>query len=166
MDITGKSIGKGWKVAYHYDEEQEYHGGYFYGYVNDQNQVSGDNVIFVYPDFDTALIGQFINQTMIKAQEAKIIAYKCQNGLIDIKTKIKTKSPIFKYDPATDIKISENVSIIIMICFSKYSIMFINILAYSSRSNAKKKHLFKRRSFWRYFICQKRLFKRRSYNIL
>ena len=109
MIILGKPIGNGWKVAYHFKEEEEHHGGYFYGPVNSQNQISGKNLIYLYPDFDTVLFGTFNEGKMVQAREAKIIAYKCQNGILDIKIKNKINSPLLKYDPPTVARISQNV---------------------------------------------------------
>ena len=107
----------GWKTAFHYDDEEElFHSGYFYGKINDKNLLEGNNIAFVYPDFETALVGKFVDEVdndeikMISAKEAKIVAFKCQNGLVDLKIKSKSDSPIFKYDPPSLARISKNVS--------------------------------------------------------
>ena len=50
---------------------------------------------------------------MIKAKEAKIVYYRCLNKMLEIKIKIKLKSPTFKYEPPTVAKITENVIIVI-----------------------------------------------------
>ena len=107
---TGLHLGKGWKVAYHYRQEEPYHAGFFYGKINENNEISGRNVTFVYPDFETVLTGQFENGTMIEAFEGKITAYKCTDGVLDLKIKIMTESPIHYFDPATTIRITSNVS--------------------------------------------------------
>ena len=74
---TGLHLGKGWKVAYHYKQEEPYHAGFFYGKIDENNEISGSDVTFVYPDFETVLTGQFDNGTMLKALEGKITGYKC-----------------------------------------------------------------------------------------
>ena len=103
-------MGKGWKVAYHYLQEEPYHAGFFYGTINENNEIYGNNVTFVYPDFETVLTGQFDNGTMFEAFESKITAYKCTDGILDLKIKMKTESPIHYFDPPTTIRISSNVS--------------------------------------------------------
>ena len=108
----------GWKTALNYNDEEIFHSGYFYGQINNQNLLEGNNIVFVYPDFETALVGKFVDSVndeimMVSAKEAKIVAFKCQNGLVDIKVKLKSdspESPIFKYDPPSLARISNNVS--------------------------------------------------------
>ena len=105
----------GWKTAFHDDEEEILHSGYFYGQINNQNLLEGNDIVFVYPDFETALVGKFVDSVndevkMVSAKEARIVAFKCQNGLVDIKVKLKSDSPIFKYDPPSVARISNNVS--------------------------------------------------------
>ena len=63
---------------------------------------------FVYPDFNTVLIGEFNNGTMIEAVEGKIVAYKCKDEVLQIKTKVKIESSVYKHDPPTTLKISSN----------------------------------------------------------
>ena len=108
----------GWKTAFHYDDDEEelFHSGYFYGKIDNKNLLEGNNIAFVYPDFETALVGKFVDEDnndeikMISAKEAKIVAFKCQNGMVDLKIKSKSDSPIFKYDPPSLARISKNVS--------------------------------------------------------
>ena len=107
---TGLHLGKGWKVAYHYRHEEPYHAGFFHGKIDESNEISGRNVTFVYPDFKTVLFGQFDNRTMLEAFEGKISAYKCTDGILDLKIKIKIESPIHYFDPPTKIRITSNVS--------------------------------------------------------
>ena len=58
----------------------------------------------MYPDLKTVLVGEFVDSLdeetrMVSAKEGSISAYKCQNGILDIKVKLKYNSPNFKYDP-------------------------------------------------------------------
>ena len=69
----------------------------------------------MYPDFQTVLVGEFVDSLddeteMISTKEGRISAYKCQNGILDIKVKLKYDSPNFKYDPPTVARISNDVS--------------------------------------------------------
>ena len=69
----------------------------------------------MYPDLKTVLVGEFVDSLdeetrMVSAKEGSISAYKCQNGILDIKVKLKYNSPNFKYDPPAVARISNNVS--------------------------------------------------------
>ena len=86
-----------------------------YGTIDEKNLIYGSDIIFVYPDFKTVLVGEFVDSLdeeteMISAKEGRISAYKCQNGILDIKVKLKYNSPNFKYDPPTFARISNDVS--------------------------------------------------------
>ena len=107
---TGKHTGQGWKVAYYYRQEEPNHVGFFNGNIDENNEISGSNVTFVYPVFETVLYGQFDNGTMIKAFKGKITAYKCVDGVLDLKIKIKADSPIHFFDPPTTTRLSSNVN--------------------------------------------------------
>jgi hypothetical protein len=52
----------------------------------------GNKVVFLYPDFQTALVGQFEKDVMIAAQQTKVVAERCRNGIKEIRQK---KSSIF-----------------------------------------------------------------------
>ena len=69
----------------------------------------------MYPDLKTVLVGEFVDSLdeetrMVSAKEGSISAYKCQNGILDIKVKLKYNSPNFKYDPPAVARISKDVS--------------------------------------------------------
>ena len=40
--------------------------------------IIGDNIIYVYPDMETALIGRFENGVMARARPTKIIKERCR----------------------------------------------------------------------------------------
>ena len=52
----------------------------------------GNNIVFVYPDLATVLVGQFYNGIMISASPAEIKATRCNNGLKEIETSATKKS--------------------------------------------------------------------------
>ena len=69
----------------------------------------------MYPDLKTVLVGEFVDSLdeetrMVSAKEGSISAYKCQNGILNIKVKLKYNSPNFTYDPPAVARISNNVS--------------------------------------------------------
>ena len=58
----------------------------------------GTDMVFIYPDMKTLLIGKFENGIMIRGRPAKIKAERCNDGLKEIKiSKVKTGAPTFKY---------------------------------------------------------------------
>jgi len=42
-------------------------------------------VVFLYPDFKTALVGQFDKNMMIAARPTKVIAERCKGGIKEIR---------------------------------------------------------------------------------
>ena len=60
--------------------------------------ILGDSIAFIYPDFELALKGTFLNGTMMAAKPAKIVAERCKNGIKQLKfAKPAKNAPIFKY---------------------------------------------------------------------
>ena len=71
----------------------------------------GDQVVYLYPDFETVMVGNFQNEVMISAQEAKLKAFKCKNGIMRIKvSNPKKDAPTFNYCPKSKIRINDQVS--------------------------------------------------------
>ena len=71
----------------------------------------GNQVVYLYPDFETVMVGTFQNEIMISAKEAKLKAFKCENGLMRIKvSRPKKEAPIFNYYPSNKIRINDQVS--------------------------------------------------------
>ena len=67
----------GWNINAHHPKvgrssNIDYHAGYFYGKMDSRGFINGDKVVYLYPDFETVLVGQFLNETMISAQQAKL----------------------------------------------------------------------------------------------
>ena len=110
----------GWNINAHHPKvgrssNIDYHAGYFYGKMDSRGFINGDKVVYLYPDFETVLVGQFLNETMISAQQAKLKAFKCQNRIMRIKvSKPKTDAPIFKYSPSSPFRIYDQVSHVLM----------------------------------------------------
>ena len=65
----------------------------------------GDQIAFIYPDFETALLGKFQNGTMIAAKPVKILAERCRKGLKQLKfAKAKKGSAMFKFERPNHIR--------------------------------------------------------------
>ena len=45
----------------------------------------GDEVVFLYPDLKTALVGRFEKNVMQEAKETKVVAERCHKGIKEIK---------------------------------------------------------------------------------
>ena len=70
----------------------------------------GNQVVYLYPDFETVMVGTFQNEIMISAKEARLKAFKCKNGLMRIKvSKPKKEAPTFNYYPTNKIRINDQV---------------------------------------------------------
>ena len=65
----------------------------------------GENIAFIYPDFETALLGNFQNGVMIAAKPTKILAERCRNGVKELKfAQPKENAPTFKYERPTHLR--------------------------------------------------------------
>ena len=51
------------------------------------------DIIFIYPDMRTVLVGQFEDGIMIQGRSAKIIAERCNDGIKEIKFALPHLSP-------------------------------------------------------------------------
>ena len=68
--------------------------------------------MYLYPDMETALIGQFKNGTMIATKESRVIGEKCHRGIKEILLeKPDPQSPTFKYTPRTHINIGDQPTV-------------------------------------------------------
>lgn len=58
-------------------------GGLIHGEINPKDyKISGNNISYLYPDYDTIFHGEFKDKIMIKAREAKLVSVKChETGL-------------------------------------------------------------------------------------
>jgi hypothetical protein len=68
--------------------------------VKCSGKFSGDNVSYVYPDFETVLTGKFVDDVMVEAREAKVIGCSAENGIIRLEIS-QPRGPIFRYWPST-----------------------------------------------------------------
>ena len=72
----------------------------------------GDNIVFLYPDMETALIGRFENDTMVAAKPSKVIAERCHRGIKEIKVATPTaNAPTLRYARPNRIRIGDQPTI-------------------------------------------------------
>ena len=65
----------------------------------------GENIAFIYPDFETVLLGNFQNGVMIAAKPTKILAERCKNGIKELKfAQPKENAPTFIYEKPTHLR--------------------------------------------------------------
>ena len=65
----------------------------------------GENIAFIYPDFETALLGKFENGVMIAAKPTRIAAERCNNGIKELKfSEPKENAPTLKYERPTNLR--------------------------------------------------------------
>ena len=68
--------------------------------------ISGNDVIYVYPDMENVLVGAFENGRMKAAKKSKIIAERCHMGIKEIKiAKPMHDSVEFKSSPINTVRI-------------------------------------------------------------
>lgn len=61
--------------------------GWLYGRFDDISKKRGRDLVYVFPDFRTALRGDFAeNGIMTAAKRAKVTAFRCRGGVLEIKT--------------------------------------------------------------------------------
>lgn len=56
-----------------------------YGVVDHAGSFTGDNIVFVYPDFLTGLQGTFLDGVLVKGRAVDIIGERCNNGIKELK---------------------------------------------------------------------------------
>ena len=78
--------------------------GFINGMVDEMGQVTGDNLVFIYPDGITALKGRFENTYMKNARNVDVKEYDCdENGLLIATDFTEPLSNYrFFYDPSTN----------------------------------------------------------------
>jgi len=60
--------------------------GFLYGKVDKEGKFTGNDIIYIYPDFQTGLQGQFEDGLVVAARPISIIGERCQNGIKEILT--------------------------------------------------------------------------------
>ena len=78
--------------------------GFIHGMVDEMGQVTGENLVFIYPDGITALKGHFENTYMKNARNVEVKEYHCdENGLLFAADFTEPLSNYrYFYDPSTN----------------------------------------------------------------
>jgi len=77
--------------------------GFMHGEFNNHGEATGDNLSFIYPDMETALVGKFEDFVMKSAHEAAVIEAACDpNGLVIISIFANMSGPEFYFEAPTN----------------------------------------------------------------
>ena len=68
--------------------------------VNFNGKFSGDNIAYIYPDCETALVGKFADDVMIEAREARVTSFVDEAGILKLEIS-QPHGPIFRHWPST-----------------------------------------------------------------
>ena len=60
--------------------------GFLYGKVDKEGKFTGNDITYIYPDFQTGLQGQFEDGVVVAARPVSVIGERCQNGIKEILT--------------------------------------------------------------------------------
>ena len=94
---NGKAVGKFWIGMKG--------GGRLHGKVDSSGMISGNEIAYIYPDGETALLGSFQDRYMIKAYEVEVEKYACddQGFLFVQKYSDRKSNQVFKYELPTNV---------------------------------------------------------------
>ena len=102
--VDGKPQGNIWKgmIGYYL-----YSGGvpYMYGPLGNRrgNNITGDEVAYMYPGYKSALVGKFDNNYMVAAKYAHVKSAKCEDNFMTVEFEDPAEDgPEYTYDPATN----------------------------------------------------------------
>jgi len=76
-------------------------GGCVVGRVDSNGKHTGSNIIYLYPDFKTALVGHFVDGEMVKAQECQIVKVLTENQCIKVPKVTKIEGHTFLREIST-----------------------------------------------------------------
>ncbi|XP_059084451.1 uncharacterized protein LOC131881575 [Tigriopus californicus] len=82
-------------------------GGFLYGYLDTHGKFTGDQMAFVYPDYETALVGRFEDKVMKAGQEATITGTTCDPNEMLVLQFSEPSGPVLFYSPPTNISFGE-----------------------------------------------------------
>ena len=86
-------------------------GGAIFGRADTEGHVTGDDVIYAYPDFQTLLVGKFIKSSMVAARLAKAmrLVFDDVTGIpIIVPGEVENFDEVFSFDEADKFTISRN----------------------------------------------------------
>ena len=69
-------------------------------------RILGDEIIYLYSDLKTALIGKFQNGQMVEAKPSRVIRERCHRGIKEVLVaEPKAKSPTLTYHPPNQVQL-------------------------------------------------------------
>ena len=73
-----------------------------YGLTDENGQHTGDDIAYLYPDFETAYIGKFEEGVMREGRESTLKGVRCNRGMLELKFhEPAVNAPVFKYQRPT-----------------------------------------------------------------
>lgn len=67
------------------------------------NEVSGRDLGFIFPDFHTAIVGDFEDDELLSGHHRNVKAYRCRRGMLELEFEpLNQMDPIFKYEEANE----------------------------------------------------------------
>ena len=89
--VDGKAVGPCWRILL---------GGAFL-YANNDN-FTGDDVAYIYPDMKLAMVGEFKDGVMIKARKATVTRARCIAGIMEVEFSDPLDEDTFQFDRLTN----------------------------------------------------------------
>ncbi len=75
----------------------------------DNVTVSGDSAAYLYPWYESALVGQFDHSYMREARYAHVSATSCAHNMITPEFKVADEEQVYEYDPPTSDRVASNL---------------------------------------------------------
>ena len=101
--VNGKPVGNHWKgmIGFHPIKGAV---PYLYGPVSKRGQnITGDDVAYLYPGYESALVGKFDNNFMVSAKYAHIKSAKCEDNFMTVEFEVPDEAgPEYTYDPSSN----------------------------------------------------------------
>lgn len=84
--------------------------GFYYGKFDpdwEDEYMTGNNIVFLYPDMETALVGHFVAGEMKAARQTRVVAERCQGNIKEIKVaQPDLTSALYQYKRPNSIRFS------------------------------------------------------------
>ena len=60
--------------------------GFLYGKVDDSGQFTGPDILYLYPDMVTGILGTWRDGSLVEGRAVDVLAERCQHGLKELRT--------------------------------------------------------------------------------
>ncbi len=101
--VGGQPKGKSWLGMVGMSESGM---GFLYGELDLNRHMTGDDVAYVYPWYESALVGRFEENFMKEAKYAHVTSASCNNNLIKAEFTIQDEETTYSYDPPVQGRVS------------------------------------------------------------